>query len=164
MPNELFIEGLPERPEPFAVQLSSNDQRFTACCVDALGRVFVAWHDPNLNVVLCELMTDPATGRPKLVYRAGDRAGAKDSCVTLCVERDDYVRVFYGARPAGATSGEFPLMTEELRVSGVRSVSGVLANLQAQIAALGSTNGTEMEARVAGLEGRIGAAGQALLP
>lgn len=144
MPEELLIEGLPPQSESFAVQLSNNDQRFTACVTDAAGRTFVAWHDTNLNVVLCELLE--VADRLKLVYRAGPVPGAKNSCVALCIERDDHVRAFYGARPAGATSGEFPLMTEELRVTGVRSVSGEFARLWAALEGAGSGDATRLGA------------------
>lgn len=142
----LFIEGLPEQQVvPFATQISNNDQRFTAAVTDAMGRVFVAWHDTNLNVVLCELIAGP-----RLIYRAGPVPGAKDSCVALCIERDNYVRAFYGARPAGATSGEFPLMTEEMYVPGVLSVSAVLRRQQEEIDAEGGD--LSLTARVGALE------------
>jgi len=111
---ELFIEGLPDRAESFAVQLSNNDQRFTASCRDAAGRVFIAWHDANLNVVLCE----HTEGR--LIYRAGPVPGSKDSCVSLLIAEDEYVRVYYGGR-MGVESGPFPLQYEALRVAGVKA-------------------------------------------
>lgn len=142
MPDELFIEGLPSQPESFAVQLSSNDQRFTATCRDATGRIFVAWHDANLNIVLCEDVGD------KLRYIAGPVPGSKDSCVSLLIAEDNYVRVYYGGRAAGVTSGEFPLRREVYRVEGVRVAAG---------------GSTALEGRVTSLEGRQAAAGRALV-
>src|SRR3712207_1992457 len=118
MPDELFVEGLPSQGESFAVQLSSNDQRFTASCRDATGRIFVAWHDANLNIVLCEDVGN------KLQYIAGPVPGSKSSCVSLLIAENDYVRVYYGSRPAGVTSGEFPLTREFCRVPGVRVATG----------------------------------------
>lgn len=142
MSEELFIEGLPSQPESFAVQLSSNDQRFTATCRDATGRIFVAWHDANLNVVLCEDVGD------KLRYVAGPVPGSKNSCVSLLIAENDYVRVYYGGRAAGEISGAFPLRREVYRVEGVRVAAGGDAALAG---------------RVAGLEERQEAAGRALV-
>lgn len=163
MPTELLIENLPNLPESFAVQISQNDQRFTAICCDATGRVFVAWHDTNLNVVICELVSDPATGAAKLTYRAGPVPGAKDSCVGICVAVDGAIDVVYGARPVGDTTGPFPLQFERCVVPGVLSVSGVLAGLQQQIAALGSSgDDSALQARVGAVEQRLERAGAAL--
>jgi hypothetical protein len=114
MPTDLIIEGLPSQPESFAVQLSSNDQRFTATCRDATGRIFVAWHDANLNVVLCE----HRDGR--LWYVAGPVPGSKNSCVSLLIAEDGYVRVYYGGR-MGADSGPFPLQFEAISVRDVKA-------------------------------------------
>lgn len=144
MPADLIIEGLPSQPESFAVQLSSNDQRFTATCRDATGRIFVAWHDVNLNVVLCEDVGD------RLVYIAGPVPGSKDSCVSLLIAEDDYVRVYYGGRAVGEISGAFPLRREVYRVEGVR-VGG------------GNGGAAALEGRVTELEGRQEAAGRALV-
>lgn len=140
MPDELFIDGLPQQSESFAVQLSSNDQRFTATCRDATGRIFVAWHDANLNVVLCEDVGS------KLQYVAGPVPGSKNSCVSLLIAENDYVRVYYGGR-MDATSGPFPLQREVYRVPGVRVAAGEDAAL---------------DTRVTGLEARQVAAGRAL--
>lgn len=115
MPDELFIEDLPQQAESFALQMSNNDQRFTATCRDANGRIFVAWHDANLNIVLCEDMGS------RLVYRAGPMPSSKASCVSLLIAEDEYVRVYYGGRPAGETGGPFPLMREFCRVPGVKA-------------------------------------------
>lgn len=141
MPDQLFIDGLPEQAESFAVQLSTNDQRFTATTRDATGRIFVAWHDANLNVVLCEDVGD------RLVYIAGPVPGSKDSCVSLLIAEDDYVRVYYGGRAADVTSGEFPLKRETYRVPGVRVTVG---------------GDSALAGRVTSLEGRQEAAGAAL--
>ena len=142
MPDQLYIEGLPSQPESFAVQLSSNDQRFTATCRDAAGRIFVAWHDANLNVVLCEDVGD------RLRYVAGPVPGSKDSCVSLLIAENDYVRVYYGGRAAGATEGGFPLKREVYRVPGVRVAVG---------------GDTALAGRVSALEGRQEEAGRALV-
>jgi hypothetical protein len=146
MSDQLTIEGLPPQPESFAVQLSSNDQRFTATCRDATGRIFVAWHDANLNVVLCE----HRDGR--LWYVAGPVPGSKNSCVSLLIAEDDYVRVYYGGR-MGAESGPFPLQFEALRVPGVKAwpLPGADAGDDASL-----------EGRVARIEERQEAAGRAL--
>lgn len=141
MPDELFIEGLPQQVESFAVQLSQNDQRFTATTRDATGRIFVAWHDANLNVVLCEDVGD------RLQYIAGPVPGSKNSCVSLLIAEDDYVRVYYGGRAVGEISGAFPLRREAYRVPGVRVAVGGDAALAG---------------RVTSLEGRQDAAGRAL--
>lgn len=114
MPDELFIEDLPSEAESFALQMSNNDQRFTATCRDANGRIFVAWHDADLNIVLCEDMGD------RLIYRAGPMPGAKASCVSLLIAEDNYVRVYYGGRAAGASSGPFPLTREACYLPGVK--------------------------------------------
>jgi hypothetical protein len=143
MSDELFIEGLPSQAESFAVQLSSNDQRFTAACRDANGRIFVAWHDRNLNVVLCEDVGD------KLQYIAGPVPGSKNSCVSLLIAENDYVRVYYGGRAAGTTSGEFPLQREKYKVPGVKPVGG-------------SGDDSALEGRVTRIEERQEAAGLAL--
>lgn len=142
MPDNLFIDGLSAEAQSFAVQLSNNDQRFTATCRDATGRIFVAWHDSNLNIVLCEDVGD------KLQYIAGPVPGSKDSCVSLLIAENDYVRIYYGGRAVGATSGEFPLRREVYRVEGVRVAVGGNAAL---------------EGRVTSLEGRQEAAGRALV-
>lgn len=144
MPQDLFIDGLPTQAEAFAVQLSSNDQRFTATCRDATGRIFVAWHDRNLNVILCEDVGD------KLQYIAGPVPGSKNSCVSLLIAENDYVRVYYGGRAAGATSGEFPLQREKYRVPGVKPVGG------------GGGDDAALDARVTRIEERQEAAGLAL--
>lgn len=144
MPTELLIDGLPTEVQSFAaVQLSSNDQRFTATCRDATGRIFVAWHDANLNVVLCEDIG------PKLQYVAGPVPGSKDSCVSLLIAEDDYVRVYYGGRAVGEISGPFPLRREIYRVEGVR-------------VAAGGGNDAALAGRVGALEQRQEAAGRAL--
>lgn len=143
MSEELFIEGLPSQPESFAVQLSNNDQRFTATCRDATGRIFVAWHDANLNVVLCEDVGD------KLRYVAGPVPGSKNSCVSLLIAENDYVRVYYGGRAVGEISGAFPLRREVYRVEGVR------------VAASGG-DAAALAGRVGALEQRQEAAGRAL--
>lgn len=143
MPAELLIDGLSTEAQSFAVQLSTNDQRFTATCRDATGRIFVAWHDTNLNVVLCEDIG------PKLQYVAGPVPGSKDSCVSLLIAEDDYVRVYYGGRAAGEVSGPFPLRREIYRVEGVR-------------VAAGGGSDAALVGRVGALEQRQEAAGRAL--
>lgn len=144
MPDELFITGLPAEAESFAVQLSSNDQRFTATCRDAMGRIFVAWHDANLNIVLCEDVGD------RLKYIAGPVPGSKDSCVSLLIAEPDYVRVYYGGR-MDATSGPFPLQRQIYRVPGVKPLGS------------SSNDGAALEGRVTSLEARQEAAGRALV-
>jgi hypothetical protein len=130
MSDQLFIDGLPEQAESFAVQLSSNDQRFTATCRDATGRIFVAWHDANLNVVLCEDVGN------KLQYIAGPVPGSKNSCVSLLIAENDYVRVYYGGRAVGEISGAFPLRREVYRVPGVRVAAGGDAALAGRVTSL----------------------------
>lgn len=143
MPDQLHIDGLPVEAQSFAVQLSSNDQRFTATCRDATGRIFVAWHDANLNVVLCEDIGD------RLKYVAGPVPGSKDSCVSLLIAENDYVRVYYGGRATGEVSGAFPLRREIYRVEGVRVTVG--------------GDAAAIAGRVTGLEERQAAAGRALV-
>lgn len=156
MSEELFIEGLPSQPESFAVQLSSNDQRFTATCRDATGRIFVAWHDRDLNIILCEDVGS------KLQYIAGPMPGSKSSCVSLLIAEPDYVRVYYGSRPPGVTSGEFPLTREICRVPGVKPIGGGggdTAALDQRVAELGG----RIDGLLAAVMARLSAAGAALV-
>ena len=145
----LFVADLPPEVESFAVQLSQNDQRFTASVRDAAGRVFIAWHDANLNIVLCEHVDG------RLRYIAGPVPGSKDSCVSLLIAEDDCVRVYYGGR-MGAESGPFPLQYEALRVAGVKAwpLPGAGGDDGASVAAL--------EQRIATLEERLARTAQAL--
>lgn len=156
MPDDLSIEGLPQQAQSFAaVQLSSNDQRFTATCRDATGRIFVAWHDANLNIVLCEDVGD------KLQYIAGPVPGSKDSCVSLLIAENDYVRVYYGGRAAGEISGAFPLRRETYRVEGVRVAAAAGdAALVGRVGALEKVYGdlSALVGRVVGVLKGIGAA------
>lgn len=155
MPDELFIEDLPQQAQSFAaVQLSSNDQRFTASCRDATGRIFVAWHDTNLNIVLCEDVGD------KLQYIAGPVPGSKDSCVSLLIAENDYVRVYYGGRAVGATSGEFPLRREMYWVEGVRVAASGDAALAGRVGALEQVyqDLSALVSRIVGVLRGIGAA------
>jgi len=158
MPDQLHVEGLPSQPESFAVQLSTNDQRFTATCRDANGRIFVAWHDANLNVVLCE----HRDGR--LWYVAGPVPGSKNSCVSLLIAEDGYVRVYYGGR-MGADSGPFPLQFEAIPVRDVKAwpalgAGGGDAALAGRVGALEKVYGdlSALVGRVVGALKGIGAA------
>ncbi len=115
MPDQLFIEDLPPEAESFAIQMTRNDQRDTASCHDATGRIFLAWFDLQSRLVICEDVGD------KLRWVAGPLPGSKASCATLLITQDDYLRVYYGARSDGESSGPFPLMREIVRVPGVRA-------------------------------------------
>lgn len=115
MPDVLFIEGLPPEAESFAIQMTKNDQRNTAGCSDATGRVFIAWFNGASQLVICEDVGD------RLKYIAGPLPGSKSSCALLLITQDDYMRVYYGARSADETSGPFPLMREIIRVPGVKA-------------------------------------------
>lgn len=116
MPDELFIEDLPPETESFALRMTTNDQRDTAGCHDAAGRIFIAWFDLQSRLVICEDIGD------RLRYVAGPLPGSKSSCATLMITEDGYIRVYYGARAADETGGPFPLMREKIRVPGVRAL------------------------------------------
>jgi len=155
---ELWIEGLPERPEAFAVQMSNNDQRFTAAAADRTGRTLVAWHDTQLRIVICEDVGD------KLKYLAGPLPTSdKCSCVALVIPRDGELVAYYGARTEG-NSGPFPLMKETCRISWLKApgTGGDAAAVGAEVAAL-RAEVVALQAQVKALAERSSAAGRALV-